>query len=147
MRSYLLVFVTLLTFSCTEKESLDQFYWMEGLWLKDDPDSMLYSCESWTKITPFEMSGFGMTLDSGDTIFYEELQIISGQSDIYYIADVGDGPVSFKLTQVESDRWVFENPEHDFPQRIVYTKTDSTMTAYTEAAQVSIPFRFKRAKE
>ena len=31
-------------------------------------------------------------------------------------------PVPFRLTSVESGRVVFENPTHDFPQKIIYQR-------------------------
>jgi hypothetical protein len=43
-------------------------------------------------------------------------------------------PVAFPLVSVTDDTVVFENPDHDFPQRITYQRNgDDSVTATVEA--------------
>lgn len=42
----------------------------------------------------------------------------------------------FKLTRVTANEAVFENPEHDFPKRIIYRKKSATeMTASIDGGE------------
>ena len=47
-------------------------------------------------------------------------------SNIFYTVYVEHNKreVSFKLIKITTDKAVFENPEHDFPTRIIYMKKD-----------------------
>lgn len=132
--------------SCHPKgNSLKSLQWMEGKWTKDE-ETPTKSIEVWQTVSDSEMTGFGLTTENGDTIFYEKLSIIAKGKEIHYLADVGNGIVSFKLTNWENERWSFENPEHDFPQRIIYAKEGDNMIAYAEAGDVSLAFRFRKAE-
>ena len=43
-------------------------------------------------------------------------------------------PVAFALVSITDDRVVFENPDHDFPQKITYERNaDGSVTATVEA--------------
>ena len=92
------------------------------------------------------MQGYGLTLEGTDTVFYEKLRLIVQEDEVIYIADVGEGPVQFLLKDKQEDKWQFENPENEFPKRIIYVRSDTTMTVYTEADQISIPFTFIKSK-
>ncbi len=138
-------FALLLLISCQKKDGLSQFDWMTGEWVNND-DPLAESSETWWIVSENEMNGIGLTIEGSDTIFSETLRIIKKGNDVLYIADVGEGSVEFKLTTAEDHTWQFENPDHDFPQRIIYSSKGDSMTVYTEAGDVSIPFTFKRKK-
>ncbi len=44
-------------------------------------------------------------------------------------------PVPFKLLRISETEVVFENPTHDFPQRIIYRKRDPGLWARIEAGE------------
>jgi hypothetical protein len=54
-----------------------------------------------------------------------------------YIPIINKGkPVMFTLIESEPGVWIFENKEHDFPQRVVYSqKTDGSLFAWIEGEQ------------
>jgi hypothetical protein len=53
--------------------------------------------------------------------WFEFLRIEKHDDSIYYMAMPGGRPATpFKMTTKEPARVVFENPEHDFPKRIIY---------------------------
>lgn len=67
--------------------------------------------------------GQGLAIQGhGDTLVFEELKLYSDGDVRIYSADVENngGPVLFR----ETEPWVFENPEHDFPKRIAYRFID-----------------------
>jgi hypothetical protein len=70
---------------------------------------------------------------------------------IYYVAHpkARCPGTDFKLTRVSGSEVVFENPEHDFPKRIIYRKTaDDGLTASIDAGEgtKSMSFAYRRIK-
>ena len=80
--------------------------------------------ETWKKVNNDELHNRAFKINGKDTILLEKVQLIKKGNDIYYISTVqnqNDGKaVSFKLTENTNNQFIFSNPAHDFPQRIVY---------------------------
>ena len=56
----------------------------------------------------------------GETLTY--LATVKGQND--------NKPVAFTSTNETENKLIFENPQHDYPQKITYTKgSNNTLTA------------------
>jgi hypothetical protein len=75
------------------------------------------------------------TVAQGRTVEYEFLLLrLDSAGDIFYVAKPSGQPeASFKLIRATATEAVFENPQHDFPQRISYTlKPDGTLLAAIE---------------
>ena len=68
----------------------------------------------------------------GKTIF-EFLRIGSdGRKIVYFASPGGKDPVPFPLKEL-SEQWVvFENPENDYPQRIIYLREGKQLHARIE---------------
>ena len=68
------------------------------------------------------MLGMGRTVASGTVREYEFLQIREGRDGaISYVAKPSGQPEgSFKLVKLQNREVIFENLEHNFPQRIIY---------------------------
>lgn len=148
MRSLLIPLIVLIVITCSSKKpTVEPFHWMAGNWQKVDADSSSQSVEVWQIESDKLMIGYGLTTANLDTLFYEQLKIVVEGDAFYYIADVGQGVVRFKLVASTPESWTFENPEHDFPKRIIYQKSGEKMLAFTEAEGVSIPFEFERVKK
>ena len=67
----------------------------------------------------------------------ESMLLASMSSEIFYIPKVAENPlpVAFKLTRITDTTATFENPEHDFPTKIVYMRVDANaMTVSVEGA-------------
>jgi hypothetical protein len=101
---------------------LQKLDWLTGSW--QDTSVAMQLTESWEKINDSTYKGNGFGVEKGDTIFIEKLSLISRNNKILYIATVNehlDGkPVAFELVSDSAQKWIFENPKHDFPQRIIY---------------------------
>ena len=96
---------------------------MEGNWSMQTKRGITY--ESWVKINDSVLAGKSYRLiNTMDTLLLEEVQLVRKGSNIFYIPVVqGQNdllPVTFKLISTEKDIFVFDNPEHDFPQKINY---------------------------
>ena len=69
---------------------------------------------------------------SGRTSF-EFLRIAETPTGLSYFAMLGGKPVTeFKMKEVGAQRIVFENPEHEFPRRILYWRDGEALMARTE---------------
>ena len=95
---------------------------IEGTWeMKFDESAVL---EKWIKVNDTLYSGQSFEVSNGDTIVTETLQLLCNEDGIFYIPTVKDqnegNPVSFKMTNRQNSRFVFENPNHNFPTSIVY---------------------------
>ncbi len=96
------------------------------------------------------MMGMSRTVVGGKATEFEFLQIRQQGTDIFYVAKPsGQAEASFKLIRHSEREAVFENPTHDFPQRIIYRlQPDGSMTARiegkTNGTERGIDFLMKR---
>jgi Domain of unknown function (DUF6265) len=97
--------------------------WMSGDW-QTDPTDRAVSEEHWTRPAGGSMIGMSRTLVGDRTASFEFLRIEARGDAIYYVASPkGRCPATdFKLTRLSGSEAVFENPEHDFPKRIIYRR-------------------------
>lgn len=111
--------------------------------------------ETWKKINNNELQSNGYRINDKDTILLEKVQLIKKGDDIFYISTVqnqNDGkPVAFKLTENANNQFIFSNPTHDFPQRIVYHfLTQDSLHAWIDGQNngrlVKQDFYYKRVK-
>jgi len=121
------VMVSLVT-ACSpvEKEEekmkdIESFHALLGRWADESRQNDFY--EFW-KESENGLTGTGVVMSQSDTVYIEHLEILKREGDWYYSAKIdrqnnGD-PVYFKSEKVNDSLFVFENPEHDFPQKIVY---------------------------
>lgn len=69
------------------------------------------------------MLGMGRTVRGDTLVEYEQLRIYPREGSLVYAANPsGQEPAEFVSTTVSDTLVVFENPAHDFPQRIVYRR-------------------------
>ena len=65
--------------------------------------------------------------------FFEFLRIEERDGKIAYVAQPGGKPpTSFPLVSIEGSKATFENPDHDFPQRIIYWLDGNDLCARAE---------------
>jgi hypothetical protein len=81
-------------------------------------------CERWKVINKSELQSQGFKVIGKDTMIEENVHLVQKGDSICYIPTVsnqnGGKPVSFKLISSANKEFVFSNPAHDFPQRVVY---------------------------
>jgi hypothetical protein len=79
--------------------------------------------EHWGPAGGGAMLGTARTVAGGRMVAFEFLRIVERDGGLVYVAQPGGGPaVEFVLTEIGPKRAVFENPLHDYPQRIVYER-------------------------
>src|SRR4030095_2717040 len=111
---------------------MEKLSWIIDRWISSEGDTKSY--EYWEKTSDDLLIGASETVKDGDTIFSEKLRIEKSSEDIFYIADVkhNPAPVKFKLTSINDTEAVFENPEHDFPQKITYRQEEGNLHSSIE---------------
>ena len=123
----------LMLISCQNKsekkfEKLEKLNWLIGNWEQKFPDGMLK--ENWTKENDSTFSGDSYFINTKDTVHFESIKLSQKDEELIYSATVvgqnNDETVDFKLTSDIVNSFTFENPAHDYPQKITYKKVNET---------------------
>ena len=107
--------------------------WMSGRW--ESVQGGRWTEESWSAPRGGVMLGHSRS-GSGDALReFEFLRLQAGTDGVpVYLAQPGGRPpVPFRLTARSGTSATFENPAHDFPQRIVYRRDRDSMVATISA--------------
>lgn len=120
------------------------FDWLPGIW--EFSAGEVRMAEQWKRIDSTNMEGASWYITRGDSLLMEKLQITERDSGTYYFAEVSSQNqgrrIDFRLTSSGQNRWVFENPGHDFPQKITYERISSdSLKASIEGIQEGKPRR------
>lgn len=95
--------------------------WMAGCWEQRSGASVTH--ESWMAPAGGAMVGMSRTVTGGAFRAWEALRIVTDSGRLAYIAQPnGRAPTAFPATVTSDTLAVFENPAHDFPQRIAYRR-------------------------
>jgi hypothetical protein len=108
------------------KPSIDNFGWLAGCWSNTDGGPEV--TEQWMKPAGNSMMGMGRTVKAGKVTTWEFTRIFQDErGDFYFSAKLPkQDEASFKLIKWSDNTYVFENLDHDFPQRVIYQLQNST---------------------
>ncbi len=108
-------------------DSLARLAWLQGCWGASG-GAEAGSGEQWTSSAGGAMLGMGRTVRNGKMLDFEFFQIReTAPGKLAYIAQPGGAPpTTFLLVREDEVEFVFENPAHDFPQRIIYRRAGET---------------------
>jgi hypothetical protein len=133
------------------KPTLNDLSWFAGCWEANLRGRKVN--EQWMKPGGGIMLGMARTVAQGKAAEFEFTQIREDKDGaIYYVAKPsGQAETSFKLVTLKNKEAVFENLQHDFPQRIIYRlQADGSLFARVEATANGktrgIDYPYKRAK-
>lgn len=120
--------------------------WMTGRW--ESLSGQRWTEEQWSEPRGGVMLGFSRS-GSGDALReWEQIRLAPGEGGVptYFASPGGRPPVAFRLVRSEGTSATFENPDHDFPQRIRYVRTGDTMVATISAIDGSnaVSWTFRR---
>jgi hypothetical protein len=111
--------VTLWLLGAGSGDGLEGLAWMAGSWAGEQGG--LEMEEHWTAPKGGSLLGLHRDVAAGRTVSFEFLRIASSADGIvYWASPQGRPPTPFRLVESKDGRVVFENPGHDFPQRILY---------------------------
>ena len=119
------------------KNTLANLGWMSGSW-QTAPGERVQIEEHWMTPGGTSMLGMSRTISGGRTIEFEYLRLEQRGEEIFYVAHpkARYPGTDFKLTRLSDKEAVFENPEHDFPKRIIYRKgLDGSLTASIDGGE------------
>ena len=103
---------------------LERMEWLAGRW--GGVSGGTRSVEIWSPPAGGVMLGLHHDRRGDGGTFHESLRIEQRGSTCVYVArPQGATPTEFRSTVHTSYEWVFENPDHDWPQRIAYRLTES----------------------
>ena len=119
-----LIIVIIIT-SCNNKYSkIEKANWFIGDWENVSDEGSFR--EIWTKKNDSIYSGLSIVVIEQDTVFYENVSLEQQNDSVFYNVSVKgqnkEQAVSFYLTSSDNDKLVFENPNHDYPSKITYSK-------------------------
>ena len=125
--------LTLVPFQNAQTLSINSFAGLAGCWERNDGSGTVIS-EMWMKPAGNSMMGTGRTVKNGKTVDFEFVRIEQQADGMYYIArpKANATETPFKLKSSNDGRFVFENLEHDFPQRVIYKFTSTSLQARIE---------------
>jgi hypothetical protein len=123
MRYTLILLILVILESTFAQPNLPDF--LQGTWKMGEKENY----EHWDKLNDNTLKGFSYTLNQGQMTISEYLDISVINKEITFKATVlnqnqGRG-MNFILTKTDSS-FTFENPNHDFPKKIVYQKLNDT---------------------
>ncbi|MEZ6013899.1 MAG: DUF6265 family protein [Planctomycetota bacterium] len=127
------------------KAAIEDVAWLSGAWVGTKGAEGATSIEErWTQPLGGAMLAVSRTVSRGKMVAFEYLRIIEREAGLIYVAQPGGAPpTEFVLTELDGTRAVFENPRHDFPQRIEYElAAEGALAASIGYAKGGRPRRF-----
>lgn len=114
------------------KPSIADLSWLAGSWSGESGGIRME--EHWSAPAAGSMIGMHRDVGKGRTMLFEFLRIEQKGDQIVYLSmPNGRSPATaFALKELSGTRVVFENPSHDFPQRIIYWKDGADLRARIE---------------
>jgi len=105
-------------------DQIKEFAWLEGTWENPTPQGTF--TETWKKADDSTFTAVSVFVKAKDTLFHETVVLDQKGDSLHYIVTTknqnDEKPVSFTLKSFTANSYVFENKQHDFPQKITYTK-------------------------
>jgi hypothetical protein len=106
----------------------DDLAWIEGHWRSESEGRV--SEEIWTNGDGGLYLGVNRTLSDGAARGFEFLRILeTAEGAVYCAQPGGNEAVCFERVSTRENSVTFENPDHDFPQRISYARDGNALTA------------------
>jgi len=120
MTRHTAIFSILILATFNVRADISDLGWMNGCWAVIGQDQG--SIEQWSAPAGKTMFGFNRVVNDGRTVAFEYLRIIEEENErLTLIASPsGQETASFVMIESSSKKVVFENTDHDFPQRIIY---------------------------
>ncbi|CAN5383742.1 DUF6265 family protein [soil metagenome] len=128
--------------------TISQVAWLKGCWIQAKPNSVVE--EQWMGPGGGVMLGMARTLRDGKLRDYEFIRVVETDGSLAFVAKpLNQDEATFPLKSLTVDQVVFENPAHDFPQRVIYRRTGADeiigrIEGNIEGQARSVDFPYKR---
>ena len=147
MRPWSFLFLFLLLQSASAG-TLADLSWLTGCWGSDRDGYRIR--EHWMKPAGNQILGINHTVVEDQTLGYEFVRIVQEENgDIFFVAlPSGQKEARFKLMIVTDREARFENPDHDYPQRVIYRRDGDSLVGRIEGVskgkERAVDFPYKR---
>jgi hypothetical protein len=116
------------------KASLADMFWLSGCWEGRQGSAKIE--EIWSKPGGMSMIGLGRTVRNNRTVSFEFMQFREENGSLVFLPQPQGGPqVRFPLKEFSRAKLMFENPTHDFPQRVTYERKGNLLLASIEGTE------------
>ena len=107
-------------------DDIEKLAWLAGCWKSESAEPG--SGEQWTPLAGGTMLGTSRTVKQGRTVEFEFMQLgrLPDGRLAFTAHPSGQRATVFPLLRISDTEAAFENPEHDFPQRVVYARDGRT---------------------
>jgi hypothetical protein len=111
---------------------IESLRWLAGCWESVDGDRVFQ--EQWMEPRGGLMLGMSRTMAGGKAVEFEAMRIEErGDSLVFTSKPSRQSETSFQLSDVSESEFVFTNPAHDFPHRVIYGRAaDGSLAARIE---------------
>jgi hypothetical protein len=105
--------------------------WLSGYWLSCAGG--VQTAQTWLGAGSGVMLGVNVERKAGARVSFEHLRIGPGAQGLaFFGAPSGTAAVEFPVKTIERQGFVFENPAHDFPQRVSFRRQGEMLHARIE---------------
>ena len=126
--------------------TIDQVAWLQGCWQMDAGARVVE--EQWMAPRGGVMLSMGRTVRDGKLVEYESVVLREQDGKLAYEAHPSGQPSAvFVSTTIDVSTVVFENPTHDYPQRVGYARNGDSLLAWIDGTangksrRVEFPYR------
>lgn len=122
--------------------------WLAGAWLMCGRGQEI--SETWVGAGSGVLVGVGLTRGATGRVSFEHMRIAPNPAGVvsFYGSPDGAPATEFPMVSQTSNRIVFENRAHDFPQRVIYAREGSQLNARVEdvAGANAMQWRYRHAR-
>jgi len=113
---------------------IEDLKWLSGCWESKDTRNNVFSSEQWMKPAGGLILGIGRTVKKDKPTDFEFMRIEQKGGDIFFFAKPRENKIEtpFKLIVSRPLEAIFENQEHDFPQRVIYRRYSTKLIGRIE---------------
>lgn len=136
--------------SSPQPSPLERLRWMAGCWERSGGDLVVE--EHWLEPRGGVMLGVSRTIRGDRAVAYEFLRIAEREDGdvVLWAQPSGQALTEFRATALSDTLAAFHNPEHDFPQRVIYRPGPDSLFARIEGTaggrERAVDFRMARVR-
>ena len=138
--------VSLLALGAGTPATIQQVAWLQGCWQMDAGARVVE--EQWMAPRGGVMLSMGRTVRDGKLVEYESVVLREQDGRLAYEAHPSGQPSAvFLSSTIDESTVVFENPSHDYPQRVGYKREGDSLLAWIDGTangksrRVEFPYR------
>ena len=127
-----------------QAEGAQRLAWLQGCWRIDAGNRIVE--EQWSAPRGGTLLGSSRTVRDGKTIEHEFVIVREAPDGrlAYEVSPSGRPPTVFTSISLDDAGVVFENLQHDFPQRVAYRRKGAELLAWIEGPAKNAPGQLRR---